>query len=280
MRLDAHQHFWRYDAAEYPWIKADWPILRDFLPPDLQPILRRQGIDGSIAVQARQTLAETKWLLELADAHETIKGVVGWIDLRSAYLAEQLKDFSKHPKFVGVRHVVQDEPDDRFMLQPDFLRGIGQLLEFNLTYDILIFPRQLAAAIELVKRFPRQPFVIDHIAKPEIKSGSLSPWREQISELAKFPNVLCKISGMITEARWGAWKRGDFTPYLDSVFEAFGSNRLMFGSDWPVCLLAGKYEDTVQIVSDHLSSLSESEKQSVFGLNAEQFYLARQAISV
>jgi len=280
MRLDAHQHFWRYDAAEYPWIKPDWPIRRDFLPPDLQPILRKQGIDGSIAVQARQTLAETRWLLELADSHESIRGVVGWVDLRSAHLAEQLEEFSKRPKFVGVRHVVQDEPDDRFMLQPDFLRGIGQLLEFNLTYDILIFPRQLAAAVELVKRFPRQPFVLDHIAKPEIKSGSLSPWREQISELAKFPNVSCKISGMITEAMWGAWKRDDFTPYLDSVFEAFGAGRLIFGSDWPVCLLAGRYEDTVQIVSERLSSFSELETQSVLGLNAERFYLARQAIAV
>ncbi|HEY6168240.1 MAG TPA: amidohydrolase family protein [Verrucomicrobiae bacterium] len=272
MRIDSHQHFWRYGAAEYPWIRQEWPIRRDFLPLHLQPLLSATGLDGSIAVQARQTLDESRWLLELADQHPLIKGVVGWADLRSSCVEEQLAAFAKHPKFVGVRHVVQDEPDDSFMLQPDFLRGLGTLKQFNLTYDILIFPKQLPAAITLVGKFPEQSFVLDHIAKPFIRDGTLAPWREQIRELAKFPNVLCKVSGMVTEAKWSDWKADDFKPYLDVVFAAFGVERLMYGSDWPVCLLAGSYEKVFALVHDYVAPLSTEAKEQFFGGNAARFY--------
>src|SRR6266496_1092821 len=200
MRIDSHQHFWIYDPNQYPWIAKGSPLQRDWLPADLRPLLAKAGLDGSIAVQARQTLGESRWLLNLADHYPLIKGVVGWVDLRSDRVEEQLAELSKHRKFVGVRHVAQDEPDDNFLVRPDVLRGIGRLKQFKLTYDILIYPKQLTAAIELVKRFPEQPFVLDHIAKPPIKDGLLSPWRELIQELAKLNNVFCKVSGMITEA--------------------------------------------------------------------------------
>jgi len=273
MRLDAHHHLWKYSEAEYPWIKPEWPIRKNYLPEDLQPLLASAGLDGSIAVQARQNLEETRWLLELADRQPFIKGVVGWVDLRSERVEGDLQQLTKNPKLVGVRHVVQDEPDDDFMLRADFTRGIGKLAQFNLTYDILIFPRQLPAAIELVKRFPEQPFVLDHIAKPQIKDRVISPWREQLRELAKAPNVLCKLSGMVTEANWNGWTDADFEPYLDPVFEAFGASRLMFGSDWPVCLLAGSYERVFGIVQNRIALLPATQKESILGGNAEEFYL-------
>ena len=199
MKIDSHQHFWSYDEKQYPWIPKGSPLHRDWLPADWVKEASKVGLDGSIAVQARQTLDESRWLLNLADHFPSIKGVVGWVDLRSERVGEQLTEFSRHPKFVAVRHVVQDESDDQFMVRPEFLRGVALLKEFKLAYDILIFPKQLPAAIELAKRFPDQPFVLDHIAKPLIKHGTISPWREQIRELAKAPNVLCKASGMVTE---------------------------------------------------------------------------------
>lgn len=272
MKLDAHQHFWRYSAAEYPWMQPDWPIRHDFLPPDLEREQAKVGFAGSIAVQARQTLGESGWLLELADRHPVIKGVVGWVDLRSDGVEDQLVRLAKNPKFVGVRHVVQDEPDDRFMLQHDFLRGISRLRQFDLTYDILVFPRQLPAAIELANRFPEQPFVLDHIAKPLIKDGVLKPWDRQIRELAKAPNVSCKVSGMVTEAKWQGWKQRDFRPYLEVVLEAFGEDRLMIGSDWPVCLLAASYEQVIGLAINHFSSLTEGARNRIFGQNAARFY--------
>lgn len=272
MRLDAHQHFWKYDAAEYPWMKPDWPIRRDFLPPDLQPLLEQARLDGSVAVQARQSLAESRWLLDLAGRHPQIKGVVGWVDLRSERVEEQLAELARHPKFVGVRHVVQDEADDLFMMRPEFVRGIALLKQFGLTYDLLIYPKQLAAAIELARRFPAQPFVLDHIAKPPIRDGTLSPWREQIRELAKAPNVSCKVSGLVTEAKWGESEPADFRPYLEVVFEAFGEDRLMFGSDWPVCLLAGSYAQVFRLMDDYLKPLPKTAREKFFGLNAAGFY--------
>src|SRR6266404_7314485 len=229
--IDSHQHFWNYDENQYSWIPKNSPLHRDWLPADWQKEGIQAGLDGSIAVQARQTLVESRWLLRLADQYPTIKGVVGWVDLRSEKIGDQLAEFSRHPKFIGVRHVVQDEPDPEFVLRPDFLHGIGMLKDFKLSYDILIFPKQLPAAIELVKRFSEQPFVLDHIGKPPIKDGILSPWREQVRELAKAPNLVCKISGIVTEAEHNAWKKADFRPYLDVIFEAFGEDRLMFGSD-------------------------------------------------
>jgi len=273
MRLDAHQHFWKFDSAEYPWILPDWPIRRDFLPDDLWPLLGQCGIEGCIAVEARQSLKETHWLLDLAKQHPFIKGVVGWVDLRARTLEEDLHQLAKDSNLVGVRHVLQDEPDDRFMLRPEFMRGIGMLAQFHLTYDILITPRQLPAAVELVKSFPNQPFVIDHLAKPFIRQGTLSPWSEQIREIAKSPNVFCKISGMVTEADWALWKATDFEPYLDVVFDSFGVDRLMFGSDWPVCLLSAAYHRVFSVVEDWLVRLNEDQRQQISAGNCERFYL-------
>ena len=278
MKIDSHQHFWSYDERQYPWIPKGTPLHRDWLPNDLEPLLAKAGLDGSIAVQARQTIEESHWLLTLADQAPTIKGVVGWVDLQSETVEQQLAELAKHPKFVGVRHVVQDEPDVNFMLRPNFLRGLGKLIQFNLTYDILIYPKQLPAAITLARKFPEQPFVLDHIAKPFIKEGVLSPWREQVHELAASPNVWCKVSGMITEANHATWKPADFTPYLDAVFEAFGEDRLMYGSDWPVCLLAGSYERMFELVDACTRQLTPSARAKFFGDNAVRFYRNSQDI--
>ena len=272
MRLDSHQHFWRYRAAEYPWIPVGTPLDRDWLPADLAALQQPLGLEGSIAIQARQTLAESDWLLGLADANPRIKGVVGWVDLRSPKVEEDLGRLADHPRFVGVRHVAQDEPDDQFLVQPDFTRGIGLLERFGLTYDLLIYPRQLPAAITLVQQFPGQAFVLDHLAKPLIKARTLSPWREQIRELAKSPNVLCKISGMVTEAEKGRWRPHDFRPYLEVVFEAFGPHRLMFGSDWPVCLLEASYAEVEGLVRDYVRGLDAAGAAGFWGGNCARFY--------
>jgi len=274
MILDSHQHFWKYDEKQYPWIPKNSPLHRDWLPPDWVKEASKVGVEGSIAVQARQTVEESLWLLQLADEYPTIKGVVGWVDLRSERLSEQLTAFSRHPKLVGVRHVVQDEPDDNFMLRAEFLRGIARLKEFGLAYDLLIFPKQLPAAIELARRFADQPFVLDHIAKPFIKDGTLSPWQEQIRELANAPNVFCKLSGLVTEAKLGAWTKQDFRPYLGMVFDAFGEDRLMFGSDWPVCLLSGTYAQVFGLVDEYLNQFSKSTRDKILGANAARFYLS------
>lgn len=272
MTIDSHQHFWRYTPAEYPWMKPEWPIRRDFLPADLASEMLKVGIEGCVAVQAQQTVAEARWLLSLADAHPIIRGVVGWVDLQSERVEEQLAELARHPRFVGVRHVVQDEPDDNFMLRPAFQRGIGKLRQFNLAYDLLVFPKQLPAAIQLVANFPEQRFVLDHIAKPPIAAGALSPWREQLRELAKAPNVWCKVSGMVTEAKWVGWNAEDFRPYLDIVFAAFGVERLMFGTDWPVCTLAGSYEQVHGLAADYTRSLTAEARAKFFGGNATAFY--------
>jgi L-fuconolactonase len=273
MRLDAHQHFWRYTPAEYPWMTDPLAALRrDYLPDDLQPLLTRSGLDGSIAVQACPTVSEARWLLELADAAPSHRGDVGWVDLGSEAVDAQLTELSGHPKFVGVRHVVQDEPDDRFLLRPDFLRGIGRLKAFDLTYDLLIYPRQLPAALEFVRHFPEQPFVLDHGAKPLIRDRVLAPWQQQIRELAQHPNVWCKASGLVTEADWHGWKPDEFRPYLDVLFDAFGVDRLMFGSDWPVCTLAGSYDEVYSLLNQYTAALSADDRAKIFGANAARFY--------
>lgn len=272
MRIDSHQHFWRYDEAQYPWIAQGSPLHRDWLPSDLDALQAPLGLDGSIAVQARQSLTETEWLLQLADQHPRILAVVGWVDLRSADVEQQLATFSGDRKFRGVRHVVQDEPDDEFMLGAEFQRGISKLRQFDLAYDILIYPRQMRSAIELVNRFPEQTFVLDHLAKPEIKAGRLAPWSELLRELAQAPNVHCKVSGMVTEADHSSWQNDDFTPYLDVAFDAFGPSRLMWGSDWPVCLLAAQYTETLQLVERYADQLSGPERAAVFGGNAAAVY--------
>ena len=270
--LDSHQHFWQYDPADYPWIQKDWPIRTSFLPADLEPLLQKAGFDGCVAVQARQTYRESEWLLELAQKYSFIAGVVGWVDLRSPEVCNQLEQLKGTAKFVAVRHVVQDEPDDRFMLRDDFLRGIAVLNQFDLAYDILIFPKQLPAGIDLVRRFPEQRFVLDHIAKPSIKDALLEPWAAQIRELATAQNVYCKLSGMVTEASWQTWSTKDFRPYLDIVWEAFGPDRLMIGSDWPVCLLSAEYGQTMGIVQQYLKQFGATEREKVLGANAVRFY--------
>lgn len=273
MRIDAHQHFWRYSVTEYGWIGQGMErLMRDHLPADLWPLMRAACVDGTIAVQARQTLQETDWLLELAAQHAFVRGVVGWVDLRSPMVREQLARYAPSRGLCGVRHVVQDEPDDQFMLRPDFLRGIATLAEFDLAYDILIFPKHLRVACELVERFPDQRFVLDHIAKPPIRDGPLSPWDADIRRLAAHPNVYCKLSGMVTEANTAAWRAADLGPYLDVVVRAFGTERLMIGSDWPVCTLAGEYAEVLRIVQDYVWQFSAEEQAAILGVNAARFY--------
>src|SRR2546427_2505134 len=269
MHIDANQHFWIYDPREYGWIDDSMAALRrDFLPADLNPELERGGFQGCVAVQARQTLEETRWLLELAEQASFILGVVGWVDLRSPRLRFELESFARKSKLVGVRHIVQSEQDERFLVQPDFLRGIAMLEEFDLAYDILIYTRHLPVATEFVARFPRQRFVLDHMAKPPIKSGALDVWARGMREIAAFPNVSCKVSGLVTEADWQAWKPGDLRPYLDVAFECFGASRLMIGSDWPVCAVAAPYAQGMNVVKDYLGKYTASERDAVLGGNA------------
>jgi len=276
IRIDAHQHFWRYNPAEHGWMTDEMAALKhDFLPLDLKPLLDKSGFQGCVAVQARQSLEETRWLLELARQYEFIAGVVGWVDLRSPDLAGQLQSFGNDPKLVGVRHVVQDEPEDAFMLRQDFRRGISLLADFGLTYDLLVYPRQLPAAIALVKEFPDQPLVLDHIAKPLIADGHMEPWATDIRRLAESQNVYCKLSGMVTEAEWKTWQPEHFCAYLDVVFEAFGTERLMIGSDWPVCTLAADYARAMRIVTDYCAGFSETIQQGILGGNCTRFYKLR-----
>jgi L-fuconolactonase len=273
MRLDSHQHFWKYNPAHQVWMTDEMAVLRrDYLPAELEPQLKAIQFDGTIAVQARQMVEETEWLLELSDQHDFIKGVVGWVDLRSPRFRAQLERYAKHPKLVGVRHVVHDEPDDGFMLLPEFRRGLAQLREFGLTYDLLLFPKHLPVAARLVAEFPDQPFVLDHIAKPGIREGQVSPWREDLDRLAEFPNVFCKLSGLVTEAKWKQWEPEDFHRYLDIVIETFGTERVMIGSDWPVCTLSGDYASTMRIVIDYAQQFSARVRDDILGGNGTRFY--------
>lgn len=273
MRIDAHQHFWRYDAAEYGWIDDSMsPLRRDFLPDEARREMHRAGIDACVAVQARQTLAETRWLLELAAEHTFIAGVVGWIDLQAHEVAQQLEPFLDHPKFVGVRHIVQSEADDRFMLRPAFGRGISLLEGRDLTYDILIYPRHLGAAAELVSRFPRQRFILDHLAKPNIRTHEMGEWEKGVRELAAFPLVFCKLSGLVTEADWFAWTPDDMHPYLDVAFDSFGAGRLLFGSDWPVCTVAAEYRQVAALVEHYMANHCDADREAVMGGNAVRLW--------
>lgn len=273
MNIDAHQHFWIYNQKEFGWIDASMaPIRRNFLPHDLQPELKANAFDGSVVVQTRQTPEETPWLLDLAEHNPSILGVVGWADLCSPGIQSQLNTLTRNPKLVGLRHIVQSEADDRFLLQPDFLRGIAALEEFELAYDILIYSRHLPVATEFVQRFPRQRFVLDHLAKPPIKAGQIDFWAKGIRALAASPNVFCKLSGLVTEADWQHWKPEHITPYLDVAFESFGPERLMIGSDWPVCLVAASYARAVQLVKDYIRPLSPQSQAAVLGGNAARFW--------
>jgi len=271
--IDSHHHFWKYSPQEYGWIGEGQSVLkRDFLPPDLKKEIDAAGVHGVVSVQARQTLEETRWLLELANKNDFIRGVVGWAPLISNDVEKDLEKFAGQKKLKAIRHVLQDEKDDRYAVREDFQRGIGVLRKFNLVYDILIYEKQLPAAIELVDRFPNQVFVLDHVAKPKIREKILSPWQENMKSLARRANVYCKLSGMATEADHGGWEPADLRPYIDVVMEAFGPKRLMFGSDWPVCLLAVTYQKWVDAVRGFIAKLSESEQNRVMGGTAVEAY--------
>lgn len=270
--IDTHQHYWKYDPVNYAWINDDMAVIRqDFLPADLQPVLAANGVAASIAVQADQTEQETDWLLQLADENPFIAGVVGWVDLRSPQLAERLQHYAQFSKLKGFRHVLQGE-EPSFMLQSSFVNGIAQLQAHGFAYDILIFPQHLPAALQLVQQFPEQRFVIDHLAKPYIKQGLIGEWASGMKALAAHTNVYCKISGMVTEADWRKWSAADLHPYIDTVVQAFGTNRCMFGSDWPVCLVAAAYDKWLQTVQDFFAGFSTEEQAMVFAGNAKHFY--------
>jgi L-fucono-1,5-lactonase len=272
-RIDAHQHFWRYDAAQYGWIDDAMAALRrDYLPADAAREMARAGIDACVAVQARQSIEETRWLLQLADAHPFIAGVVGWVDLQSPDVRRQLDMFARRSKLVGVRHIVQSEPDDRFMLRPAFCDGIALLKEFGLAYDILVYSRQLPAAADLVDRFPSQRFVLDHLGKPDVRGGGFDTWARDIRALASRSNVWAKVSGLVTEAEWTAWTPGMLRPYLEVAFGCFGAERLMIGSDWPVCTVAGDYQRTMRVVADFVAGRPQVERDAVLGGNAQRFW--------
>jgi len=273
MKIDAHQHFWQYNERDYGWMGTDMGKLKcDRLPADLAPLLAKTGIDGTITVQARQCLEETEWLLQLADENSFIKGVVGWVDLRSPQLELQLERFCYHPRLRGVRLWAHYEPDDVFMLRDDFIHGISKLRKYNLTYDLLLFAKHIPVACELVARFPEQTFVLDHISKPFIKDGKIEPWKTDIHHLASFQNVSCKLSGMVTEADWHNWKPEDFKPYMDIVLEAFSADRIMVGSDWPVCTVAGEYEEVMGIAANYIEQLSADEQTAIWAENAKRIY--------
>jgi len=273
MKIDSHHHFWRYSKEEYGWINDDMQaIRRSFLPPDLEQEIANVDIDGVVSVQARQTLEETEDLLRWAREHEFIRGVVGWASLVSGSVRGEIEKFADKEELKGIRHVLQDEADDRYMLRDDFNRGVALLKDFGLVYDILIFERHLPWTLQFVDRHPDQVFVLDHIAKPRIKNGFLSPWQTNIVQLAHRPNVYCKVSGMATEADWSGWTDDQLTPYLDTVFSAFGPKRLMFGSDWPVCLLATPYARWFRLVEKYVARLSDSEQARFWGETAVEAY--------
>jgi len=274
LRIDAHQHFWKYDPVIHSWIDdAMGVIRRDYSPVDLLPLLEAAGMDGCVTVQVNQTEDENTELLELAARHDFIKGVVGWVDLQHPAVEERLEWCRAFPKLKGFRHILQGERDRALMLKPAFKRGIGSLRKFGYTFDILIFPDQLGYTRDFVASFPDQPFIVDHIAKPYIKDRFITEeWKDAIRAVAAFPNVSCKISGMVTEADWKHWKPEHFKPYLDTVVEAFGPGRIVFGSDWPVCLVAAEYAQVVSIVEDYFSAFAADERAALFGGNAANFY--------
>lgn len=272
-RIDSHQHFWNYDPKRHTWMSDEMVILKNnFLPQDLALQLKKCCFDACVAVQAEQSEDENTFLLDLAENFDFIKGIVGWVDLRADNLEERLDYYSQFSKMKGFRHILQDETQRDFMLRTDFMQGISKLVKYNYTYDILIFTDQLPYALDFIKAVPQQSFVIDHLAKPLIKQQKVGDWSNYIKKIASFENVSCKISGMVTEADWNNWEKDNFKIYLDSVVEAFGTQRIMYGSDWPVCTLAANYEEQFGIVKEYFSSFSQTEQEQFFGGNASIFY--------
>jgi L-fuconolactonase len=274
MRIDSHQHFWQFDQAAYPWIGPGMSVLRrDYLPADLAPHLAAARIDGVVAVQAQQTVDETRWLLSLADHHPEIRGVVGWAPLVAEDVELVLTDLADHPRLAGIRHILHDEPDDRYMLRDDFNRGVARLAGYGLVYDILIVAKHLPATLEFVDRHPRQPFVVDHIAKPTIAHERFDEaWARHLRALAERPHVYCKLSGVVTEVRDATWTSALLAPYVETALDAFGASRVLFGTDWPVCLLRSDYESWVDTGAGFIARLSDAERQAIMGDNAVRVY--------
>ena len=273
MRIDAHQHFWVYNEERDSWITDEMSVIqKNFLPEDLKLLLAPNRIDGTVIVQSDQSKEENIFQLANALKHDFIKGVVGWIDLEADDLGEQLEYYQEFKKLKGFRHVLQGEKQRDFMLRPKFMRGIGKLKALGYTYDILIYPDQLDHTLEFVRAFPDQPFIIDHLAKPYIKDGKIDDWKKAMAQIASLENVCCKVSGMVTEAHWKKWNYDEFLPYLDAVADAFGPQRLLFGSDWPVCLVAASYEQVTGLVERYFSTFSNDEQDLIFGKNAITFY--------
>jgi L-fuconolactonase len=272
-RIDSHHHLWKYSQAEYPWmLEGMEAIRRDFLVPDLLEAMQTGGITGVVTVQARQSLVETEWLLDLAARHAFMRGIVGWVPLVDSDVGSLLERYAANPKLKAVRHVLHDEPDDFYMLRDDFNRGIARLKDFGLRYDILIFERHLPQTIEFVDRHPRQTFIVDHIAKPRIREKVLSPWRERMQDLARRENVYCKLSGMVTEADWNNWTKVDLKPFIEVALDCFGPQRLMFGSDWPVALVACAYDKWIRVAEWATAELSIAERHFLFGITAKEAY--------
>ena len=272
-RIDAHHHLWRYSAGEYGWIDEPMGLLRrDFLTNDLTAAMNSAGVDGSVVVQARQTMEETRWLLDLAEDCDAIRGVVGWAPIAGEEFPGVMEEFEHRPKLKGLRHVIQGEKDENYILREDFNSGIRSMLGSGLVYDILIFERHLPQTIDFVDEHPEQVFVLDHVAKPLIREGVMEPWASRMRELGERENVWCKVSGMVTEAEWGAWTLDGLRPYLDTVVEAFGVERLMVGSDWPVCLVASEYGRWFDVLGKYFAEFSESERDAVFGGTAIEVY--------
>ncbi|MGE5521407.1 MAG: amidohydrolase family protein [Candidatus Dadabacteria bacterium] len=273
VRIDSHQHFWIFDPVRDSWITEDMSVIRkDFLPSDLEPVLKENSFAGCVAVQADQSEEQNRFLLEKADSHPFIFGVVGWVDLQAEDIKERLEYYTSFEKLKGFRHILQGEPKRDLMLTHDFRRGVALLEKFGFTYDILIYPDQLEYTKQLVEEFPQQKFVIDHLAKPYIKDKKIEPWKQQISAIAANENVYCKLSGFVTEADWRNWTKEDFDPYFDVIVNSFGVDRIMFGSDWPVCQVAAQYGEVVEKVADYFSGYSEEEQEQIFGINAINFY--------
>ena len=275
MIVDAHQHFWQHSLPfDYSWQDAEEmaPIRRNFLPADLRPHLRNTGVDRTIFVQTQHDVAENRWVLGLAGDNDFISGVVGWVDLADEDCETQLLEFKDHPKFVGIRHVTQDEPDDDFIVRPDVIRGLKILQRHSVPFDLLFYVKHLKHAATLARELPELPMVIDHLAKPRIKEAATDDWIDNFRAAARFPNVYCKLSGMITEADWQNWKPADLKPYVETALECFGPNRCMYGSDWPVCELAGTYEQVHAALVDVLGPLSDAETAAIFGGTAAGFY--------
>ena len=271
-QIDSHVHFWKYDPATYAWIDQSMRDLqKDFLPEHLLPTLQRNSIDGVVAVQADQSELETHFLVEMSKTHSFIKGVVGWVDLRADKLAERLDYFQQYPVIKGWRHIAQGEPDG-FLASADFRRAMPLLQERGYSYDVLIFARQLPQAVDFVSAFPENIFILDHAGKPDIRSGEMKQWEQHIRQMASHPHLYCKLSGLFTEAKWKKWSAAEFYPYLDVLFDAFGSNRLLFGSDWPVMLLSGIYVQWKSLIEKYMEGLPEEEREKVMGGNAEMVY--------